>query len=187
MSIDEEHEPFEASLELEAWKTTIDVQKHFNDLAMRVRGLAITVLGGFLAAASYSSSETSQINAAGANVSPVGLILASAFLVWIAFYVMDRMWYHRLLKAAVKHGRKVENRLENRIYSISLTKTIDEGSPLGGLRAGARLSIFYMAVALVLFVGAITALQVSSLFYFAFLFVFIPVAVAEWRSGKRRG
>ena len=35
---------------LEAWKVTVEVQMHFNELEMKVRSFAITVLAAFLAA-----------------------------------------------------------------------------------------------------------------------------------------
>lgn len=43
---------------LEVWKATIDVQKHFNELGLRVRSIAVTVLGALLAAAGYALKET---------------------------------------------------------------------------------------------------------------------------------
>lgn len=174
------------SLELEAWKATIDVQKHFNDLAMRVRGLAITVLGAFLAAAGYGLSKPTSIAIAGSVAPLSGVILASGFVVWVAFYVMDRMWYHRLLKAAVKHGRGIEDRLKLKIPSVSLTTTIDEESPLVGLRAGARLSVFYMSIAAILYVGAATALKLGAPWYLPLALLIILIVFAELKGLKKR-
>jgi hypothetical protein len=34
-------------LAVEAWKKTVDVQQHFNDLELRVRNFAITFTAGF--------------------------------------------------------------------------------------------------------------------------------------------
>src|SRR3546814_2229171 len=42
---------------IEIWKTIIDVQKHFNELEMRIRNVAVTVLAAFLAAAGFTMKE----------------------------------------------------------------------------------------------------------------------------------
>src|SRR3546814_2906700 len=45
---------------IEIWKTIIDVQKHFNELEMRIRNVAVTVLAAFLAAAGFTMKERSE-------------------------------------------------------------------------------------------------------------------------------
>lgn len=67
---------------------------------------------------------------------------------------MDRLWYLRLLKVAVVHGRKVEEALVWTVPTIGLTTTIDNLSPLWGLRAGHRLTIFYCSIAALLWIAA---------------------------------
>lgn len=143
----------------EVWKVTIEVQKHFNDLAMRVRSIAITVLGAFLAGAGYALKEQNTVHFGSTKVSLSGLILTSAIICWAAFYVMDRLWYHRLLKAAVKHGEIVEAALMPTVPLIGLTKTINDESPLFGFRAGHRLSVFYVSIAALLTIAAGVAFQ----------------------------
>jgi len=39
---------------------------------------------------------------------PAGLLAIGA-LGWVAFYLMDRHWYHRFLDGAVAHGRTIED------------------------------------------------------------------------------
>lgn len=161
---------------LEVWKTTVDVQKHFNDLGLRVRSIAITVLGAFLAASGYALKEGEKVDVAGQQLSLTGLILLGGLVCWSAFFVMDRLWYHRLLKAAVKHGRLVEDDLRTAISTVGLTITIDEGSPLLGLRAGHRLTIFYTSIAALLFAAAVIALAASRWFSaIGFVFILAPL------------
>lgn len=64
-------------LGLEVWKATLEVQRHFNDLGLRVRSLAITVLGAFMAAAGYAFKEQ--------NNNAAGLILSAGLVCWLAF------------------------------------------------------------------------------------------------------
>lgn len=150
---------------LEVWKATIDVQKHFNELGLRVRSMAVTVLGALLAAAGYALKDHRTVDFLGGKASLTGTILLAALICWTAFFVMDRLWYHRLLKAAVLHGRRVEEALIKAVPTIGLTTTIDEASPLIGLRAGHRLSIFYGFVAVLLWLGAGSALKATSPYY----------------------
>jgi hypothetical protein len=149
---------------LEIWKATIDVQKHFNELSLRVRSIAVTVLGAFLAAAGYALKESKTVDFLGQQVSLTGTILLGALVCWAAFFVMDRLWYHRLLRAAVSHGRKVEEGLQA-IPNVGLTSTIDDASPLWGMRAGHRLSLFYGFIAVLLWLGAGTALRAGTPYY----------------------
>lgn len=172
---------------LEVWKVTVDVQKHFNDLGMRVRSIAITVLGAFLAAAGYALKEQQTVSLGGTPVALTGLILTSALVCWAAFYVMDRLWYHRLLKAAVVHGRKVELALTQAVPSIGLTHTIDAESPLFGIRAGHRLSAFYVAIAVLLLIAAGVAFQSEIPAIVLATALCGSVITAEWLRARKRG
>lgn len=173
----------------EVWKVTIEVQKHFNDLGMRVRSIAITVLGAFLAGAGYALKEQQTVAFGSAQISLSGLILGSALVCWGAFYVMDRLWYHRLLKAAVKHGVEVEEALKVTVPLIGLTRTINDESPLFGFRAGHRLSIFYSSIAVLLMIAAGVAFrQVAWAGGIAVTFVLLIALAETWRQqGKAKG
>lgn len=171
---------------LEVWKTTIEVQKHFNELSLRVRSIAITVLGAFLASAGYALKERAAVTFLGKDVSLTGMILLAALVCWIVFYVMDRLWYHRLLRAAVQHGRKVEAALKEAVPASGLTGTIDDASPLWGLRAGHRLSIFYGFIAMLLWLGAGSSLRASPLYYIiGVVFALIATALEFWPRGAK--
>lgn len=78
----------------------------------------------------------------------LGFIIAAA-IAWLMFYIMDRYWYHVLLKGAVVHATKIETELKNEVPDISLGRTISEVS--GAVRilgfkmnSNRRLSIFYI-------------------------------------------
>jgi hypothetical protein len=159
---------------LEVWKATIDVQKHFNELGLRVRSIAVTVLGAFFAAAGYAIKEQ--------RLALTGVILMGALVCWSAFYVMDRLWYHRLLRAAVAHGRLVEDALQPSLPFIGLTGTIDKASPIWGMRAGHRLSFFYGFIWGLLWLAAGTALRSPWIFYVVGAGVLILIVILEVRS-----
>ena len=150
---------------LEVWKVTIDVQKHFNDLSMRVRNIAITVLGAFLAAAGYALQDQATVTLLGSSFSLTAWILVAAIICWSAFYLMDLHWYHRLLRGAVKHGKSVERALEGRIPVIGLTQTIERASPVYGLRASQRLTIFYGLIGSLQMAAALAAFHASTPYF----------------------
>jgi hypothetical protein len=147
----------------EVWKVTVDVQKHFNDLSMRVRNIAITVLGAFLAAAGYTLKDGATVTLMDRTFSLTGWILIAATVCWFSFYLMDLHWYHRLLRGAVKHGIYVEQSLQSRIPEIGLTAAIDRASPIHRLRASQRLTIFYGLTGSLLFGAALAAFHVDAI------------------------
>src|SRR3546814_3481658 len=107
---------------IEIWKTIIDVQKHLNELEMRIRNVAVTVLAAFLAAAGFTMKENIYVTLCVGQVSLTSLVLLGGALCWLAFYGMVRFWYHRLLIGAVKQGLAAENALAANYPEVRLTK-----------------------------------------------------------------
>lgn len=154
---------------LEAWKTTVQVQQHFNELEMRIRSVAITVLAAFLAAAGFSMKEKLELDLFGRPVSLTSFILVAAAICWMLFYLMDRRWYHRLLRGAVNHGLFIEGRVKDTWPELGLTTAIGEASPfllpswrwmprkLKGRKLGTdfKMAVFYWSICLLLLGGAL--------------------------------
>ncbi len=103
---------------LDAWKTTVSVQQHFNDLELRIRNFAITFTTAVLGLAGLALKELSS------SPLPVALLFIGA-LGWGAFYFMDRWWYHRFLDAAGEQAGKIEQWLadatgtEQAVFNLS--------------------------------------------------------------------
>ncbi len=133
---------------LEAWKQTVQVQQHFNDIELQIRNYAITLLGGLFGVAAYAFKEHAPVTLV------LGLLLAGLCLCY-AFYFMDRHWYHRLLIGAVKHGESIEDKAPP---ELGLTKAIGRESELKwlGLRLHAqdKIGIFYGLIALAIVIMA---------------------------------
>ena len=133
--------------EVQAWKLAIEVQEHFNTLEMQIRNFAITVLGGVIGAAALVHKD-----------SPLSskMILIAGLVIWLAFFTMDRLWYHQLLTGSVKHAQRIEDRLKGTIPGISLSQAIGDASPfiIGKMEihTNGKMLIFYGLVALVLVV-----------------------------------
>ena len=140
----------------------MDVQQHFNDLELRVRNYAVTVLAAILGLGGYALKEGLQTSILGHPTSVATLILLLSILPWLAFYIMDRLWYHRLLLGAVQHGTFIENRWATLIPEIGLTRAISKGSPVKigkwqGLHTGTKINICYGLVLLLILLFAFFA------------------------------
>ena len=89
---------------IDMWKQSVEVQMHFNDIEWRIRGLALTVATFALGAAGVAAKDGTRVG----PVSLGALVIVIGLLLWYAFYFVDRVWYHPLLKACVTQGNEVE-------------------------------------------------------------------------------
>ena len=150
---------------LETWKKAVDVQQHFNDLEMRIRNFAITVVGALLAAVGFTYQQGLEADVLGLKFAAgLGFVFAAGFA-WLAFFSMDRYWYHVLLRGAVKHASIIETEYGGRIPGIGLGRTISDVSrnvKILGFTANSerRLNLFYILgfiMLVVLFLTLLTA------------------------------
>lgn len=134
---------------IEIWKKCVDVHQHFNDLELRIRNIAITVVGALIASVSFTYQQGLELVLYGRTF-PAGLgLVSAAIFAWLAFYFMDRHWYHVLLKGAVDHSKQIETEYADKIPGIALGKTVSEAS--SNLRiwkwkvdSNRRLNLFYL-------------------------------------------
>jgi hypothetical protein len=146
------------------WKKTIEVQEHFNDLELRIRNFAITVLGAVLSGTALSLKEGLAVSLAHHRFPLAALLMFVALITWLAFYSMDRCWYHRLLYGAVAHGYQIEGRLALVLPDIDLTHSIGKASPIPitingkkrEIKTTAKMDLFYLVIA-----GLLTILLVA--------------------------
>ena len=151
---------------LDAWSKTVDVQMHFNELAMKIRNFALTILGVILAGAAFSIKERTELVIFGTNVPLVSLLLVVGAAVWIAFYLMDRHWYHRLLIGSVRHGIAIENRHSNALPELGLATAIGAASPSQiiswRIHSSTKLDLFYLFGAAMLIVAAVCSFFIAT-------------------------
>lgn len=150
-----------AKLQIEAWKTTVQVQQHFNDIEMKIRALAITVLTAVLTAAAIAIKDGTTLHIFGVGVPLGSALLFIGLVTWLLFYGVDQIWYHRLLIGAVRQGEALEKLLAPQIPGIGLTQRISEESPYQAhlpivgdvgkpLHSASKLRGFYWGVAALL-------------------------------------
>jgi hypothetical protein len=144
-------------LEVDVWKKTIDVQQHFNDMQMRIRNFAVTLLVAIFGAAAVVLKDKANVG----RFPLAALLLWAGAGGWFAFYLMDVFWYHKLLKGAVDHATSMESRLKSKIPGLDLSTTISAASPVYifgckrlPLRSTRRAHIFYLGLLAIVVVWA---------------------------------
>lgn len=115
--------------QVEVWKKIVEVQQHFNDLELRIRNFTLVLTGAFIGLGGYTIKDGGSVMLFGVRISVAGLVVCSSLLPLLAFYLMDRLWYHRLLFGAVSAGYPVEGRLRDLGLKIDLVGEISRASP----------------------------------------------------------
>ncbi len=146
---------------IEVWKKTIDVQQHFNDIEIKIRNFAITVLIAAMGAAGFALREKLGVSIVGIKVPLGSILMLAGVLGLIPLWFMDRHWYHRLLYGAVKHASSIEERHKRHFPEMGLSQKIKDESPVRlwrwNLHSTRKLDMFYCIIALLLIVGAVVA------------------------------
>jgi cobalamin synthase len=166
---------------VEMWKQTVETQQHFNDLELRIRNLCVTLVGAMFGAVGLSAKNAVNVQLLGQPVPFAALIACASIPIIGAFWLMDR-GYHRLLYAAVEHGRAIERKLEALVPESGLAERIKALSPIpffgNKFDSRMRLDTFYfllVCIAVLALTGLIApdarwlgaALCVLSLVYLA--------------------
>ena len=146
---------------LEVWEQCVDVQMHFNDMEMKIRSLAVTVITAISGAIGYLLKE---------NIYHQFIIILSfiGIAAWLCFYLMDRFMYHKLLIGAVNSGINIEKRLESLGINVDLGEQIKQASPLKNLfgkgieiHSDQKLDFFYITVPVICINGILSYLVLS--------------------------
>ncbi len=133
---------------VEIWKTTTEVNKHFNDIEMRIRGLAMTLFTFLFTAIGFAVKENSYVEYQH-YVFHLGMLISFFGCVGMfAFYFMDELWYHRLLVGSVNKAAEIEKDLKTIYPSVDLAVGIRDNSPLSffglEIRSKHKIRIFYL-------------------------------------------
>jgi hypothetical protein len=135
---------------IDVWKTAVDVQQHFNDLELRIRNFAVTLLVAVVGATAFALKERYTVSIEGTTFSLGVAVLCAGIIGWLAFYFMDMHWYHRLLIGAVKQTLSIEAQRETSAPELGLSRAIGKESPwpLWGtfhIHSSEKITLFYAA------------------------------------------
>jgi hypothetical protein len=133
---------------IEIWKTCQDQLMHFDNTSLQIQNYAVTLLVAVTGAAAFALKEHLDWMAVA--------ILSAGVLGWLAFYFMDKHFYHRLLIGAVKHTLTVELAFGP---ALGLSGSIASESPSSwgkrNISAEQKFEIFYAVglTFLIIFIG----------------------------------
>lgn len=146
------------ALQVEIWKKTVEVQQHFNEIGLKIRQLAITFLAAVGGAVGFSLDRKIEIPLWETKISLAAILLGIAFIIWCIFWMMDRLWYHRLLYGAVRHGLRVEKVLTTEGLEASLTDAIGKESPIfignRKIRSPNKIDLLYYIIGCLIILSA---------------------------------
>lgn len=141
---------------IKVWEKVIDLQMHFNEMCMNLRRTAISILGVMLAAGALSFRFGGTIEIGANTMSVAFVFVAVALLVWVSFYLMDRFWYHQLLRSTVSYAESLQTSAKSAGLSFDLDvskKIREENRRSLNLSGAAKINWFYGVIAVSLIVA----------------------------------
>lgn len=96
----------------EVWKKSIEVQQHFNDIEMKIRNYALSTFTFIVTALGYLIKEKSIIELENFVIFLPSVVGYVGSIIILAFFFMDKYWYHKLLVGAVKQASEIESKYE---------------------------------------------------------------------------
>jgi hypothetical protein len=163
----------------EVWKQAVDLQKHFNDILLRIRNFYFLYFGVVVAGISSSlGKDNSILTALKAHLSFWTYL--AAITPALALYFLDRFYYHELLRGAVMVAKDIEKKYSS-LNMASRIQDVNHNARLFWIvRTGRRkVTVFY---ALPLIVGA--AVLGNWLWALGML---TPFFVLEWSAERVPG
>lgn len=160
--------------QINIYKSIVDVQKHLNDIEIRIRALGFSFLGVLAGAVGVALRIEPNSSIGYTGVELARLFLLAALVIWCGVWFMDRHWYHRLLYGSVYEGLEMEKWLRRVGLRAALTDKIGEFSPIRildwKLRSPAKIDLFYLIP------GAMIAISLGALTHGTIMILFILVS-----------
>ncbi len=127
----------ERRLLLEEYKLVIETQMHFNEMLLKYRSLAFTIIAGLTALAIiYLKGEITyveKLSIFGYELNLAGLFASIILIIWFLIGCVDYCYYFRLLIGAVERSTEMEKGIKE--YSpfdcgfLGMTTKINKAMP----------------------------------------------------------
>jgi FMN phosphatase YigB (HAD superfamily) len=114
---------------IEIWKTIVEVQRHFNDVSMRIRSVFVTIILALFASIGFLIEKPWSLQLWIFHIKFATVVPLFGFVGAWLFYFIDRYWYHRLLVGSVNHAIEIEKKYKSEIPELSLSDAIGAASP----------------------------------------------------------
>ena len=124
------HDSERLKIVVDVWKHIVSVQMHFNDIEMKIRNLYFTILAAAIGAVGFVQGKQIEIPDLNVKISLAMLVLFAVVPISALFYLIDRHWYHRLLKASVEQAGEIEKKYAVELPEIQLGSKISVASPV---------------------------------------------------------
>jgi hypothetical protein len=150
---------------------------HFNEIGMRIRGLFVTILLALFASIGFLLDKELSLQIWRINIQFAVLVPIFGIFGAMLFYLMDRYWFHRLLKGSVNHAIQIEKTYRGMIPELALSDEIGKESffvpkgilwvvakclvrhdrfrERGQLHSDGKLEIFYKSMMVVLLLTSV--------------------------------
>jgi len=104
---------------LKEWQVIIETQMHFNDLILRFRSITltafVTLIGAIVAIGKLGIIQPNSIQ----------LLFLLVFILWATSFIIDYLYYHRLLLGSVKEASKYDDsKYSTSLGLFGITKSI---------------------------------------------------------------
>jgi len=129
---------------VDVWKHVVSVQMHFNDMEMKIRNLYFTILAAAVGAVGFVQGKKIDIPYLELQLSLAMVVFAAIIPISLLFYLIDRHWYHRLLKGSVAHAGLIEKRYAEVIPEIQLGLELTKASPVPFPSRGWKWAFFFV-------------------------------------------
>jgi uncharacterized membrane protein YwzB len=157
----------ETKLILEEWKTVIQTQMHFNEMLMKMRTTAVSIVIAVFSAAAYSLQyDKLYLTIRGCSFHASVLIITFGLGMLVGVFVLDYFYYYKMLLGAVERGYQIDRAYKDKLI---------DGAKMFGLSTEIRkaigkphLSKFYVWT----FYGLVFALGI--IFVIGILFGYAP-------------
>lgn len=99
------------NLLLEEWKQVSEMQMHFNDMIIRMRTLAVSVVISVFGAAGFAIGQFEDrfVPVAGEEVHVAAIVIAFGLILWLTIFAIDYGYYYKLLIGAVRRGWQIDD------------------------------------------------------------------------------
>lgn len=125
----------EVKIVLEEWKVVIQTQMHFNEMIMKMRTTAVSVVLTIFGAAAYSLQHPNlNLNIRSQNFHASVLIVFLGVAMLCSVFILDYCYYNKMLIGAVKRSYEIDsygkNGLNgNKIFGMSSMIRDEIGKP----------------------------------------------------------